>query len=288
MNITYSNSYARPSGYVANITTTEDSLTVSLYYEVIGNDIHPQHLYGESYEEVLEGIDIHMSWEGRRFYRYSTLTLDIDQLRKLPSWQDRSVWTGSGQYIPDSLFPRSNHIKLWHNITSETTSNKVVPTNHYLHTLRTSPIDIGSFLLFVPFKNSELMDCSIHILSMIDGIPHLFNGHPVGGDAIDPLQSQMIAMPKLAIDGPDTIEVDGNASLKIQLTDHSGSPLKKECIVYLEAVSGYIPQQRIQLIDGVGYARVMAIGLLPLERMRVKVGFKYWSGDDEHAMTVVQ
>ena len=57
--------------------------------------------------------------------------------------------------------------------------------------------------------------------------------------------------------------------------------------VYLEAVSGQLPQSRVSLSKGSAGFRVGAFGLEPGAVIRVKAGFRFFSGLAEHHLRVV-
>jgi hypothetical protein len=279
MKITYSNSYDRAAGYAVSISADANNLTVSMFYEASAVPDHGPHA-------VVDGENINSAWVGKKVVGYSTLTLDLNLVRAQPAWSDRSVWTGSGRFLPDMLLPINKHTKLWHNITAETVNNKVRPTDHFMRQLRTSPLDMGAFLLYVPFKDSDFDECALHVLSKIDGVPHLVNGVPLTGAETNPWQAQLDVMPRLHLSGPGTVAPDGKVMLDVQLLDGIGSPLARDCDVYFEAIGGYLPQPRTRLIGGKGTVRVMALGLETGESFKVKAGFRFWSGDADHVLEV--
>lgn len=285
MKVTYSNSYDRTAGYVAEIKLDGKDISISFYYvkdAVIsqGGDVIAS-------GGVIDGGSVSEHWAGRELVLYSTLLGNLDELSANSEWQDRSVWTGSGRFLPDLLLPPTKHTKLWHNVTAETFNSKVRPTNHFMRVQRTSPLDLGAFLLYVPFKDSTFDECNMHILSMIEGIPHLFNGEPIPEGETDPMEAQKAIMPRLTLSGPDTVKADDKAVLDIELVDAAGNLIERDVEVYLEAVSGYLPTKRVQLVKGKGQARVVALGLDAGEAIRVKAGFRFWTGDADHELEVV-
>lgn len=280
MKVTYSNSYDRTAGYVASIAVDAKNMTVSLFYE---EGAVPA---GLETGESVDGALINDAWKGKRLVPYSTLQLDLDAVQASPSWADRSVWTGSGRFLPDLLLPIAKQTKLWHNVTAETYNSKVRPTNHFMRQIRTSPMDMGAFLMYVPFKESNFDECSLHILSKIDGIPHLVNGTPITDPETDPMAAQAAAMPRLQLTGERTIRAGDYALLNVTLVDATGVLVQCNTDVYLKAASGYLPKTRVTLLQGKGVLKVMALGLDAGDSVTVKAGFRFWSGDAEHTLEV--
>lgn len=274
MKITHSNTYDRSAGYVAQVTADEKNLSISLFYL---HDAARQDIMGD----IVDGSTIHSTWADKTFVLYSTLNLDYDLISSGSTWQDRSVWTGTGRFRPDNQIPTAAQSKMWHNITAETVNSKVNPFQHFRREIRASPMDLGAFLLYVPFRDSTFDECGLHILSMIEDVPHLFNGEPVVGGEVDPFVSQTSFMPRLTITGPTTVKADDKANLSIQLTDASGNPIEHDCSVFLEAVGGYLPHPRVDVVKGKGQTRIVALSMEAGEKIRVKAGFKFWSGDAE-------
>lgn len=279
MKVTYSNSYDRASGYTASITLDGKDLSISLFYTQDPTTM------GKG--EPVDGDKISPHWAGAKLVAYSTLVLNYDDIAATAPWQDRSVWTGTGRFLADLLLPPAKHTKLWHNVTAETFNNKVRPTNHFMNQMRTSPLDMGAFLMYVPFKDSTFDECGLHILSMIEGVPHLFNGEPIPEGETDPMTAQTSIMPRLSITGPATVKADDKTTLDIQLNDAAGNLIVRDGEAYLEAVSGYLPKTRVSLVGGKGRVGVHALGLEAGDDIRVKVGFKFWTGDDDHVLEVV-
>jgi len=278
MKVTYSKSYDRAAGYAVDIIVTDEQISVQMFHEATEAD--------EGRQLIIDGESINEAWAGKRLVGTHPLLFVRADVEKFPSWGDRSVWTGTGRYIPDTMFPPAKHTKLWHNITAETVNSKIRPTTHFLQFIRTSPIDIGAFLLYVPLKDSKLTECAIHVLQALDGVPHILNGQPVLGPETDPMEAQRSFMPKLDINGPLFVEPNGVVTMDVALKDAKGDLLERNCDVYVEALSGYLPHQRVQIVNGRGQVRVMALQVYSGEQIKVKVGFKFWSGDAEHTVTV--
>lgn len=279
MKVTYSNSYDRSAGYAADIQVDAKSLQVSLYYEASSVADH-------GLNNPVDGGTVNTAWAGKLVVPYTTMVLSLDEVKREPSWSDRSIWTGTGRFLPDLLLPVAKHTKLWHNITAETFNSKVRPTNHFMRQMRTSPMDMGAFLLYVPFKESDFEECALHVLSKIEGIPHLVNGTPITDPETDPMLAQLSVMPRLQIFGSDTIHAGDYSWLNLVLVDSEGKLIQRDTDVYLKATSGYLPKTKVTLMQGKGVLKVLALELDVGDSITVKAGFKFWSNDVEHTLEV--
>lgn len=94
-------------------------------------------------------------------------------------------------------------------------------------------------------------------------------------------------IPSLKIEGPSTIKADGTVELIVRAFHQGGKVYPDTHEYYIQPVSGYAPNSRVLLTKGVGKFRVMALGLLPGETLRVKVNDQYWTGKAEKTLRVI-
>lgn len=91
----------------------------------------------------------------------------------------------------------------------------------------------------------------------------------------------------LVLSASETVEAEAytNVSVRCQMPDGT---LRTDCQseVFLEAVSGYLPKTRVQLVDGIGAFKVGAIGLTAGDKVRVKAGWRYVPGLGDVSITV--
>ncbi len=64
------------------------------------------------------------------------------------------------------------------------------------------------------------------------------------------------------------------------ITDHSVR-------LYLETNAGYLPHRQVFTKDGVANFNLMALGLEPGDKIKLKVGWRNYSGADEKIIAVV-
>lgn len=95
--------------------------------------------------------------------------------------------------------------------------------------------------------------------------------------------------PILKIAGDKTVEKDGTVTLNLTLTTPEGESLPGETSeAYIESISGYLPKTRVQVKGGTKTPfKVMALGLDAGDEIRVKVGFRHYTGVAEHTLTVI-
>jgi hypothetical protein len=95
-------------------------------------------------------------------------------------------------------------------------------------------------------------------------------------------------LPKLTLTGPSTVDPLVPSPVTVKLTDGTGKPYRDgRATVYLEAVSGYLPHTRVDLNEaGEGSFRVMALGLEDGDLLRIKAGFRNFSGMAEYVAEV--
>lgn len=85
-----------------------------------------------------------------------------------------------------------------------------------------------------------------------------------------------------------SVAANGIAHCEVMVVDGEiGNVIDCASTVYLEAVSGYLPHTRVQMVGGRGKFRAIPLGLLPGEKMRIKGGFRYVPGLADLEMEVV-
>ncbi len=86
-------------------------------------------------------------------------------------------------------------------------------------------------------------------------------------------------MPGLTLSGPAGITPEGYADIQVVATNADGSIRSSvSSTVFLEEVNGYLPKRRVDLTGGVGQFRVGALGLVAGDTVRVKAGFRFYTG----------
>ena len=89
----------------------------------------------------------------------------------------------------------------------------------------------------------------------------------------------------------ETVEPDGWIEYELRILDGKTRKLNPAVTWngwIADPVDGYCPHRRISVVNGIGKFRMQALGLLPGEAMRVKVGHRFFSGRVEHTVQVVE
>jgi hypothetical protein len=132
-----------------------------------------------------------------------------------------------------------------------------------------------AFHLYVPEKGCAFTDCALHAFIGSD-YPLIANVKAVtkGVDAV-----MASVMPGLKLSGPAGISPEAYADIQVVATNADGTTRSSvSSTVYLEEVNGYLPKRRVDLTGGVGQFRVGALGLAAGDTVRVKAGFRFYTG----------
>ncbi|MFN4309870.1 MAG: hypothetical protein ACK4FK_04685 [Ferrovibrio sp.] len=127
------------------------------------------------------------------------------------------------------------------------------------------------------------------------GIAHNFvNAKVVSPDGIQIDNYETIlgghwAWPTLRISGPDSISSEKIEKFSISLIDESNDEYLAEnnMRVHIEVDAGYLSKQVLNLKLGKAFFCVGALGLFPGDRIKIKIGWRYYPGVDEKIVTVV-
>ena len=91
---------------------------------------------------------------------------------------------------------------------------------------------------------------------------------------------------KLEITGPSLINKDEMVELQVKAKlGGEDYPLNNHYIV--EAVDGYVPHKRLDLVNGVGTIKVKALDLESGEKLRIKINTFFYSSLAEYSMDVI-
>ncbi|EME69934.1 hypothetical protein H261_11034 [Paramagnetospirillum caucaseum] len=132
-----------------------------------------------------------------------------------------------------------------------------------------------AFHLYVPEKGCSFTDCALHAFIGSD-YPLITNVEMVARTA-DEIRAS--AMPGLKLSGPSGISPEAYALIQVVATNADGSIRDTvSSTVFLEEVNGYLPKRRVDLVNGVGQFRVGALGLVSGDTVRVKAGFRFYTG----------
>jgi hypothetical protein len=94
-------------------------------------------------------------------------------------------------------------------------------------------------------------------------------------------------LPMISIDGPDTIKANSTETFNISVTHHEGEPCLDSHTYYVDCIQGYAPNKEVNVVDGKGSLKVMALGLEPGDKLRFKINDRTWTGKAEKILDVV-
>jgi hypothetical protein len=138
------------------------------------------------------------------------------------------------------------------------------------------PLQFGSdrfrlFWLITPYKGCSLEDATLLLTD--DG--HIDLSELTVDEYVD---TRFRAYQPIVINAPQVIGCDQSVDIDIVQTIPGTS-------IRLEASSGVLNRTRL---DRSGSVRLTAQGLDPGEQITIKAGYKYWTSDTEHIITVVE
>ena len=94
-------------------------------------------------------------------------------------------------------------------------------------------------------------------------------------------------MPGLKLSGPAGIMPEGYADIQVVATNADDSIRDSvSSTVFLEEVNGYLPKRRVDLVNGMAQFRVGALGLINGDTVRVKAGFRFYTGPGDISLPV--
>ena len=139
------------------------------------------------------------------------------------------------------------------------------------------------FILYSDVANAPLDDWT---LIYIESQPFVFEDATAGTWQNAPANFSLYGLlPTISVSAPTTINADGSVTAQVTLS-RDGDTLDYSGDLSLEAVSGYLPKQRVAVSGGVGSFKAMALGLETGDTMRIKVGTRCVSGLAEANVTV--
>lgn len=104
---------------------------------------------------------------------------------------------------------------------------------------------------------------------------------------LDSVKSGLFAeKPTLKITGPATLGESKTEDFELKYVDSAGKIVKSDVEVFLETTAGYLAHQRVKLTAGKGTFRLAALHLRAGETIRVKAGFRHFTGVAEKEVAV--
>jgi len=221
-------------------------------------------------------------FEDRVFCALGAVALDIDAI------QDRAEWSDHGNW----LFPLSTPY------SAGTAGLPLAPFNRF-------PVSLASKMpaprhlavaginlplqVYVPFKTCDFTQCSFRLTLHPDYGPvgNLDSGPEHTASEIPAIGRK--ALPSLRLEAPASIAPEGVAEIGVKVvTGRSRLIGDAAPEIFLEATGGYLPHQRVRADAGTASFRFMALGLVAGESVRLKAGFRHFSGVAEAEIAVAK
>ena len=217
-------------------------------------------------EVLVSGEILRIKWENlnnpQNPSTYGNVFLDFTQLKASPNFADHTLWV------------LSEHKQMWVPLFSETFINKESIANYARQN--------GNLLalLYVRLASDNLADCDLSIAISEDSTLD-------APGTVTPIASSSeiydLIFPKLIIGEP--VFQDTVLTFSINLLDAEGAPLNKDAVVFCEATIGALLTSRVQIVNGVGVAKVEVPALTGVSG-KLKAGFKFYTGVTEKNFTV--
>jgi len=219
-------------------------------------------------------------FEDRVFCELGAVVLDIDAI------QDRAEWSDHGNW----LFPLSTPY------SAGTAGLPLAPFNRF-------PVSLASKMpaprhlavagvnlplqVYVPFKTCDFTQCSFRLTLHPDYglIGNLDPGPEHTAGEIPAIGRK--ALPSLRLNAPSALEPDASATVDVRVVTGRGRPIGDVVPeIFLEATGGYLPHRRARADAGTASFRFMALGLEAGDTVRLKAGFRHFSGVAEAEIAV--
>jgi hypothetical protein len=135
-----------------------------------------------------------------------------------------------------------------------------------------------SLMIYMPFKGMKLTECSM-TFKFNKGLGYSSNVQFENTSEWDYLSHFDEAMPKFEVtSGGGQIPAGEMRTVQLRMVDDAGNTVSKNCTVFLESTGGYLPKNRVNLVNGVGSFKVRALDMEAGDTFKVKAGFRTFTG----------
>jgi hypothetical protein len=210
-----------------------------------------------------------------------TINIDYNLIKSNIAFADQTMWAISDN-IFDSIKDGVPYTVTEDDIVSVFTKTLISKTPF----ISSQDIDCSKcpIQIFVPSKNSTINDITIIVPSkdtndVVDVISTVDETDVVVSNTTLPLLNAVIS-PITVISSKTTLNPDDTTILTVTTSDTSITE------VYAEAVFGIITKTRISLTNGVGTVGLSALGLSSGDQVRVKFGYKLFTGVADYTNTI--
>ncbi|WP_300300940.1 hypothetical protein [Ferrovibrio sp.] len=201
------------------------------------------------------------------------------------AWSDYGLWVFNAQRNGSLEIPFNRYLESY-------------PSKAHRQMILASKHQITLLMLCVPFARDNLDKCTLVLKYNEDyGCAHNMPSPlampatqiETNDPSINFLFGVKALLPSLRLVGPDVIGAGQMASYAVELFDKNIDALITDHSVrlYLETNAGYLPHRQVFTKDGVANFNLMALGLEPGDKIKLKVGWRNYSGADEKIIAVV-
>lgn len=209
------------------------------------------------------------TWEeenGERVNSSSRVALwRLDDLRQRNDWQDRTIYSLG---LDGTVYPVRAATAFSHESEGQHMSH--ARPDHWLR-------------LLLPDTECTFEDCVITVRQP-EEVQVSANVDLVSAPADNPDEPGRAILPKLKLSGPDNVPAGETIVMTVRLLMDDGSVYAGLTDVYLETINGYLPKPRVRVGGETVTFKVMPLGLDAGDTVRVKAGFRYFSGAREHVV----
>jgi hypothetical protein len=205
---------------------------------------------------------------------YYSCSIDFEKLKESAYWSDQNLF---GVHLD--------------NIEKLKISNKLVLECIYadsmISQLRLADPNFGyqfsPFYVFVPSKDSSINDL-IWVIPTSNGVSSDEVARPPINVAVTGPSAQGVVLSEqpefinnnlistITVSGPASIETNSTFTLNLSVSDTS---IKE---IFVDAISGTTNKTRVYLTNGTGSLQVSTAGLTTTDNVKIKFGYKYFTG----------
>lgn len=142
--------------------------------------------------------------------------------------------------------------------------------------------------IYIPFAESPIDEWSLVLRVNPDAMITASENLVMEPGITMPTTGEAIVFPVVRFkDSSGIVSPDGNIDIEFYLETALGIPIiNHDAEVYLEATGGTLTKRRVKTANGIGVVRFHATGLVVGDNIKVKCGFKYFSGTDDFMISV--
>lgn len=201
------------------------------------------------------------------------------------AWSDYAVWTFNTACDGRLSMPFNRYLA-------------TQPSREHRYKLTMARQEETLLTLVVPFARPDLSNCSfvlkynaalgcIHDFASSRTMPVVRPGTTPPDD--EQLYGMKALLPSLRLSGPETIPAGQSGDYVVEMYSRNTGTLvdDAEAQIYLETSAGYLPRRQVAISNGTASFPLIALGLNAGDRIKLKVGWRNYSGVDEKLVTIV-